>query len=183
MEPVRYIQRIVDRIILIVERWSGWCGKWRAIMNMSDLFRFSTASIFLATLSTLALNGAAEASVITPGPGASPPDVFGFTCPGAGCPTLLASTTSGWTNTTSTMSGTYEAAVYSDPTNTFGAGDLDFVYQVSNNAGSTDSIARLTATNFSGWDTDVGYATNGSALGSSFVDGTWAPHDVGRKRD
>jgi hypothetical protein len=48
------------------------------------------------------------------------------------------------------MSGTYEAAVYSDPNNTFGAGDLDFVYQVSNNAGSTDSIARLTATNFSG---------------------------------
>ena len=57
---------------------------------------------------------------------------------------------------------------------------MDFVYQVSNNAGSTDSIARLTATNFSGWDTDVGYATNGSALGSSFVDGTWAPETVDR---
>jgi len=28
------------------------------------------------------------------------------------------------------MSGTHQAADYWDPTNTFGAGDLDFVYQI-----------------------------------------------------
>jgi hypothetical protein len=78
------------------------------------------------------------------------------------------------------MSGTYEAAVFSDPTNTFGAGDLDFMYQVTNNAGSTDSIGRITAINFLGFQTDVGYAIAGSDLGSGFVDGTIAPELVDR---
>jgi hypothetical protein len=57
---------------------------------------------------------------------------------------------------------------------------LDFVYQVSNNAGSTDSVSRLTGISFLGWQTDVGYAINGSVLGSSFVDGTVAPETVDR---
>jgi len=113
-------------------------------------------------------------------PGAFAPDIFNFTCPGASCPTLLAVTTNPWTNSTSTMSGSYEAAVYSDPTNTFGAGDLDFVYQVSNNAGSTDSIGRLTAIDFTGFSTDVGYTSTGSTLGAGFVDGTVAPELVDR---
>jgi hypothetical protein len=50
------------------------------------------------------------------------------------------------------MTGTYEAAVYSAPPNTFGAGDLDFVYQVSNDADSVDFIGRLTASGFLGLD-------------------------------
>jgi hypothetical protein len=78
------------------------------------------------------------------------------------------------------MSGASEAAVFSDPTNTFGAGDLDFVYQVSNSAGSTDSIGRLTASSFLGYSTDVGYTSTGSALDSSFVDGSVAPELVDR---
>ncbi|HEY3937120.1 MAG TPA: PEP-CTERM sorting domain-containing protein [Bryobacteraceae bacterium] len=131
-------------------------------------------------LSALVWTGAVQATILTPGPGASPPDIFTFTCPGASCPTLLAFTTSTWTNSTSTMSGTYEAAVYSDPNNTFGAGNLDFVYQVSNDAGSTDSIGRVSAINFTGWSTDVGYTSTGSALGSGFVDGTIAPELVDR---
>jgi hypothetical protein len=73
------------------------------------------------------------------------------------------------------MTGTYQAAVYSDPDNTFGASDLDFVYQVSNDAGSTDSIGRLTAISFLGYQTDVGYTATGSALGAGFVDGSVAP--------
>jgi hypothetical protein len=136
---------------------------------------FPRVTSLLTLLFALVFTGAVQASVITPGPGASPPDIF--TC--AGC-TLLASTISTWTNSTTTMSGTYEAAVYSDPGNTFGAGDLDFVYQVSNNAGSTDSIGRLTDVSFLGWSTDVGYIIAGSSLGSSFVDGTVAPELVDR---
>jgi hypothetical protein len=145
-------------------------------MRVSFLRITSLLTLVLA----LVLTGTAQADILIPGPGASFPDIFSFTCPGVSCPTLLASTTSSWTNSTSTMSGTYEAAVYSDPTNTFGAGDLDFVYQVSNNAGSTDSVGRITAVDFLGWSTDVGFTPNGSALGSSFVNGTVAPELVDR---
>jgi hypothetical protein len=73
------------------------------------------------------------------------------------------------------MTGTYQAVVYSDPTNTFGANDLDFVYQVSNDASSTDSIGRLTAISFLGYETDVGYTATGSTLGNGFVDGSADP--------
>jgi hypothetical protein len=92
----------------------------------------------------------------------------------------LAAKAASWSNSLGTMSGTYEAAVYSDPTNTFGANDLDFVYQVSNDSNSTDSIGRLTAISFLGYQTDVGYTATGSALGSSFVDGSVAPEFVDR---
>jgi hypothetical protein len=141
---------------------------------------FSRIGFAVALLFALVFVGTTQATTLTPGPGSFAPDIFSFTCPGASCPTLLAETTTSWTNSTSTMSGTYEAAVYSDPTNTYGAGDLDFVYQISNNVGSTDSIGRLTAISFLGWSTDVGYATNGSALGSSFVNGSVSPELVDR---
>jgi hypothetical protein len=74
------------------------------------------------------------------------------------------------------------SAVYSDPNNTFGAGDLDFVYQVTNEASSTDSIGRVTATDFTGFQTDVGYNTAGSTFPFSpfATDGTVAPGLVDR---
>jgi hypothetical protein len=43
-----------------------------------------------------------------------------------------------------TISGEYEAMVYSDPKNTFCAGCLDFFIIVDNNSSSTDSIERIT---------------------------------------
>src|ERR1700683_2741791 len=96
--------------------------------------------------------GSAQAEILTPKSGSSSPDAFTFTCPGDSCPTLQAETTDSWTNSGKTMTGTYEAAVYSAPPNTFGAGDLDFVYQVSNDADSVDFIGRLTASGFLGLD-------------------------------
>lgn len=131
----------------------------------------------LALLTCLVFSGVAEGSVITPGPGASPPDIFSF----SGL-TLLASSNSG---SVVAVGGKYtftlEAAVYSDPGNTFGAGDLDFVYQVSNSASSVDSIGRVTAIDFTGFLTDVGYTATGSSLpGGLFVDGTVAPELVDR---
>jgi len=72
------------------------------------------------------------------------------------------------------------SAVYSDPSNPFGAGDLDFVYQVTNVSGN-DFIGRLTAGVFSGFMTDVGFTATGSALPRGlFVDGTEAPRLVNR---
>ena len=126
-------------------------------------------------LSAMAFVGAGQATVLVPGAEA-PPDVT--TAPAA---TLLATLSAPWTDTTSTMSGTMRSAVYSDPSNVFCAGCLDFMYQVANNASSTDSIARLTAISFAGSQTDVGFLTNGSALsGLFFVNGTVAPQLVDR---
>ena len=101
----------------------------------------------------------ARGSVITPGPGAFPPDIFNL--PGT---TLLASNTVSGMDSTGTLSFTVTSAVFSNPGNTFGANDLDFVYQVANSANSMDSIGRITAINFTGFSTDVGYDITGSTL-------------------
>ena len=118
--------------------------------------------------------GALQGSTIVPGPGEFPPDIFACSC------TLDASVTGSWTSDTSKMSGTYEAAVYSDLSNPFGSGDLDFVFQLSNNAGSEDSVGRVTAIDFTGFLTDVGYLPSGSSLGNGFVNGTIVPAFVDR---
>lgn len=110
-----------------------------------------------------------RASQITPGSGALPPDIFGFVCPGATCPTLMATISTDFTSANVKILGTFTAAVYSDPTNPFGAGDLDFVYQVQNSATSPDAIARISAIDFTGWMIDVGYTASGADLG--FQDG------------
>ena len=122
----------------------------------------------------------ASASVLTPGTGGQVPDVF------AGCSgcTLLASTDSG------IVTGSFNglvlnfdlvSAVYSDPSNTFGAGDLDFMYQVTNEPTSTDSVGRVTATDFAGFLTDVGYTAAGATLpGGIFVNGSVPPGLVDR---
>ncbi len=125
--------------------------------------------------------GVAHASVLTPGTGGQLPDIFSG-C--AGC-TLLASHDTGVVTASSggvTLSFDLVSAVYSDPNNTFGAGDLDFMYQVTNLASSNDSIGRVTVTNFTGFQTDVGYNLTGSTFpGSPFAtDGTVAPGLVDR---
>ncbi len=107
------------------------------------------------------------------------PDVFTGYC-ASGC-TLLASTSSTETDSTDTWTATLMAAVYSDPDNTFCTDCLDFVYQVTNEAGSTDGIGRVTAFNFTGFDVDAGFSpTAPGSGGGSFVDGTDAPGLVDR---
>lgn len=133
------------------------------------------------TLSALiACSGTAYATVLTPGTGGQLPDVFSG-C--AGC-TLLASTDSGLITVSSlglTLTFDVVSAAYSDPSNTFGAGDVDFMYQVTNSSSSTDSVGRLTASNFTGFQTDVGYTAAGSTLpGGLFVDGSVPPGLVDR---
>src|SRR6266700_2458217 len=93
-------------------------------------------ALSLALAVVFVFSVAARASVKAQGPGAFVPDVF-TGC--AGC-TLLASDTTTATSTNGILTFTLVAAVYADPGNIFGAGDLDFVYQVSNSATSTDSI-------------------------------------------
>jgi hypothetical protein len=138
--------------------------------------RGNSVVLLLSLSAIIAFSEAAHGTVIVPGPGAFPPDIF----PGcAGC-TLLASINSGPV-TTATLTLDLTSAVYADPANFFGSGDLDFVYQVSNSASSTDSVGRVTARSFTGFSTDVGFTAVGSTLpGGLFVNGTVAPALVDR---
>jgi hypothetical protein len=91
--------------------------------------------------------------------------------------TLLAS--SGlvpFTTNLGTTSGTLLSAVYLEPT-----GTLDFYYQIVNSAGSVDGIARETDTNFAGFQTQVGFRTDGASLPTSpFSNGTVQPASADR---
>jgi hypothetical protein len=135
--------------------------------------------MWLGLPAVLIFSQAASASLIAPGT-TLPPDIFPA-CPGC---TLDASVNSGPITVSNgqgiTLTFDVVSAVYSDPSNVFGAGDLDFVYQVTNVSGN-DSIGRITAGVFSGFMTDVGFTATGSALpGGLFVDGTEAPQLVSR---
>ena len=135
-------------------------------------------AVFSTALSAFfAFSGETKATIIAPGPGAFPPDIFSLSGT-----TLLASVTS--PNVVALGGGftsTVTAAVYSDPANVFGAGDLDFVYQITNSPSSADAIGRVTGVNFTGFSTDVGFVVNGGSLpGGLFVDGTVSPQLVDR---
>ena len=138
--------------------------------------RARSVVLWLALSAILASSEAAHATVVTPGPGAFPPDIF--TC--AGC-TLLASTDSGPITAGGILTFDVVSAVYASPTNFFGVNDLSFMYQISNSAASTDSIGRVTATSFTGFQTDVGFDPFGAGLaGGSFVNGSVFPELVDR---
>jgi hypothetical protein len=127
----------------------------------------------------LIFSEAVSASLLAPGT-TLPPDIFPA-C--AGC-TLDASLNSGPITVSNgqgiTLTFDVVTAVYSDPSNPFAAGNLDFVYQVTNVSGN-DFIGRVTAGVFSGFMTDVGFTATGSALpGGLFIDGTQAPQLVSR---
>jgi hypothetical protein len=137
--------------------------------------RAYSVALWLALPVTFAFSGVTQGTILTPGT-AGLPDIFAG-C--AGC-TLLAANDSGPVNA-GLLTIDLVSAVYSDPSNTFGAGDLDFMYQVSNSSTSTDNIGRVTAINFFGALTDVGYTSAGASLPSGmFVNGSVAPGLVDR---
>ena len=136
-------------------------------------------ALLLGLSAILIFPAAASASLVAPG-ALLPPDIFP-PCPGC---TLEASLNSGNITVSNgqgiTLTFDVISAVYSDPSNPFGFGNLDFMYQISNVSGN-DFIGRLTAGVFSGFLTDVGFTATGSALpGALFVDGTEAPQLVSR---
>lgn len=101
-----------------------------------------------ALLATVALTTGASATLLPPN-STGPPDVAEFFGPGN---LLLADTgLQALTADTGTFTGFGREAVYRNL-----AGGLNFYYQFSNNLGSIDDIARMTATNFTGFITDVG---------------------------
>jgi len=99
----------------------------------------------------LALAPAAKATVLVPGQGPTAATVL----PGG---TALLATTGG-TFSSPTITGSWEAAVLSDPLNIYCAGCLDFQFQVVDVTSKTDSVDRITMSDFTGFLTDAGYVS------------------------
>jgi hypothetical protein len=94
----------------------------------------------------------------------APADVFSLSC---GPP--LATTSA--TFVKGRITATLTASVCSDPDNPFGAGDLDFLYQLTNSAVSLDGVGRIRGISFLGFSIDAGYATNlGGTVPPQMVD-------------
>jgi len=81
---------------------------------------------------------------------------------GSGSPTIFTTSVAGALATTSgtfsspAFSGSFTEWVVADPANTFCAGCLDFIIEVSNNGSSTDSIEGVIAGSFAGLLTSAG---------------------------
>ena len=58
------------------------------------------------------------------------------------------------------FTGSYSEKVFADPTNVWGVGDLTWIINVENSKGSLDSIVRIVAELFAGFNVDVGYDTD-----------------------
>ena len=129
---------------------------------------FCLAVLFTATL--------AYATILPPGTSGAPPDVFSTNVSG---PYLANTGVQPYTTTNAlgqhTITGTYDAEVYSDPSNVFCAGCLDFFVTVTSSSSSIDDIERITLASFSGFSTDVGYST-----GTGSVAGGITPSTVDR---
>ncbi|HLX97879.1 MAG TPA: PEP-CTERM sorting domain-containing protein [Roseiarcus sp.] len=96
----------------------------------------------------------AQATVIAPGTLSATPDILTL---GAGASLVANTGLHGFISTPSgALTGAYGEEVWSDPANTFGAGDLTWVIQIVN-LSSTDHVLRITASSFNGFLTDVGY--------------------------
>ena len=82
------------------------------------------------------------------------------------------------------LQGTARTVVVSGGAGALCAGCLDFYYQFSNAATSSDRVARLTAFNFAGFTTNVFLISNGSLIGTAgFVDGTISSLTADRAAD
>jgi PEP-CTERM motif-containing protein len=114
-----------------------------------------SSSLFIG-LCWIVLAEVAHATVLSPGDTGSP-DVFSgidFTEAQSTAAASSTQSTSGLSNVS------LHTAVYADPNNPFGAGDLDFLYQITNgrsDVDSNDTISLVTMSSFTGFSTDVGY--------------------------
>lgn len=142
--------------------------------------RIALRAALLALLVSFAFVSVHAAILVTPIAGAIP-DLFGA-C--VGCTQLGYVST---THTAGSLTYTLNAAVFTDPSNTFCAGCMDFVYQVTNRGdlGSTDVVGRVTGSIFTGYMVDAGYSTAGEPAGggTAFPVGTIAPGLVDRNTD
>ena len=117
--------------------------------------------------------GTAGASILVPGGPAQFPDLFSA----SGEVTLLALASGTFTTPSPSAMGTFIDAVYRNT-----SGTLDFLYQFHVNTTSRNVVTVTSASDFTGFTTDVGFMTNGSLLpmNPGFVNGTVDPVFVAR---
>jgi hypothetical protein len=129
---------------------------------------------------------AAQATPIVPGQTIPPPSISTFDptvlCPGGTClgkPGSSVFLPQSFDLDSGNLIGTIQGAAFIDPT----TGDYDFAYQVLNSRGSLDLLSSLAVAPFTTFTTDVGYTTNGSGFGPTFVNGSGIPTVVSRSAD
>jgi hypothetical protein len=119
--------------------------------------------MFKKILAVLALGvvsaAVASATTIAPGGVVSSPSTLSF----GGTLDLF----SGANLSNGSFTASYSVAVYSDPSNVFCAGCLDFVYQVDNSG--PGSITSVDVGNLSGALTSVGYSVDGAFVNPSSI--------------
>ena len=116
--------------------------------------------IAAGVIGVLTACGAAQAAPLVPSavvttPVPSEPDpTGGVVQAGTGLPVIFSSAAPNFSGTLTTT------VIAGDPSNSLGG--LTFTYQITNDAVSATSLARLTANNFKGWLTDVSFKTTGA---------------------
>jgi hypothetical protein len=81
-----------------------------------------------------------------------------------------------------TVDWTLTDAVFRDSKNIYGAGDLDFMYQIAFTG--TGAVSTVGVSSFAGFSTDAGYTASGGSLpGGVFVDGILYPFQDSRSAD
>jgi hypothetical protein len=136
----------------------------------------------LGVLAVFVLASAGYANVLPPGSCAGAGTV---SCPGTVTdfgtdpsffPTNVLANTGvvAFTSVGGLYSGTYDEIVAKDNT----TGNMDFIFQVHNDIGSTDAIGRITTVSFDHFNTDVGYSSTVFITAMGF--GTRFPSTVDR---
>ena len=133
----------------------------------------------LALMGFCAVSWAAGSALIAAPVAASTCIPYGGTCTpddfsGQANGTVLASST--YAFSTTALDGNVWTAVYADPD-----GKLDFYIQVGLASDSNDGISEINSSGFQNALADMGYRTDGSSLGGSFVDGSVVPTSVTRE--
>jgi len=103
--------------------------------------------------------------------------VFPSSCDGTVPGILEASVTTAFTSTGGLIKGSLTSAVFQEST-----GTLDFYYQITSNASSSDNILRNTDINFTGFTTGTAFRTDCGTItcGAGLVNGTVTPFDADR---
>jgi hypothetical protein len=122
-----------------------------------------TATLLLSSFLALAVSSNARAAALAPGgslfPAPSSASVTGTVIAG-GTPVAFTGLAYSGTLTTTVLS--------SDPLNTFGG--LTFVYQLSNDVTSVDSLERLAINSFSGISVDASYVVVSGGIAPTLID-------------
>jgi len=144
-----------------------------SILQETFEMRIKLLAFLLALLGVMSTTPSARAVLLNPGDTSPTPDTFdttGLTLVDSIQNAPLAPPG----GVDQTIYGTYSAWVYRTA-----SGTLDFLYQVCNDSSSADPIHRVTAANFKGFTTDVGYVTAGPLPPGAHSDGVVPNASVG----